>query len=133
MSLTTSALILGEIEFAGYSRESQKAFFASDAGAECAIYWDLKEGAFATMTPPANITCGTFINRQPTENTNDIYRFAAGFSNGACVAVEIDKAAVPGTAIVRSRGYNVGTANFGTMACDSTDPRRVERALRVTY
>jgi Tfp pilus assembly protein PilX len=41
------------------SRTSQYAFYAADAGAECALYWDLRHVAFgSTSTDPlTELTC----------------------------------------------------------------------------
>jgi len=45
--------------------ESHAAFYVADTGVECALYWDLKNGAtsaFDPNAPAANITCGGASN-----------------------------------------------------------------------
>ena len=44
-------LAVKELELSSLGRDSQYAFFAADTGAECALYWDIRFGYFATSTP----------------------------------------------------------------------------------
>ncbi len=124
ISITVSTLIIGELEFSSFGRDSQKAFFASDAGAECALYWDLKMSAFGTSTSPSlPINCADFTSASGImPNPAGVFDFQLNFANGACVFVTIDKSAAPAT-ILRSRGRS---------SC-VTDTRKVERALKVQY
>ena len=128
ISATIAIIIGGELEFSALSRESQKSFFAADAGTECAIYWDIRKYSFSTSTPLA-ISCASYSG-MPTESPNDFFSFALGYSNGSCAEVTVDKRSPPAT-VIEARGYNV--ANASGIQCQSTDPRLVERALRVTY
>ncbi len=41
-----------EIVFSGYNKESDYAFYAAEAGAECALYWDLNNGGGARTAFP---------------------------------------------------------------------------------
>ncbi len=126
ISITVSTLIIGELEFSSFGRDSQKAFFASDAGAECALYWDLKMSAFGTSTLPSlPISCANIADQPITPNPTSpgIFDFSLSFSNGSCVYVTVDKSAAPAT-ILRSRGRS---------SCLSADTRKVERALKVQY
>ncbi len=41
---------LKDLFFAATARESEIAFYAADMGAECAQYWDIQGGVFATST-----------------------------------------------------------------------------------
>lgn len=43
--------------FTSLGRESQVALFAADAGAECAMYWDITENSFATSSDGGSIDC----------------------------------------------------------------------------
>lgn len=45
-------------QFATSGRDSQIAFYAADAGLECALYWDSKHDSFATSTSGSPIDCG---------------------------------------------------------------------------
>jgi hypothetical protein len=56
------SITLKQLTLSGIGRDSQFAFYAADTSAECALYWDIRQGAFNTTTPPATITCdGTTI------------------------------------------------------------------------
>jgi type II secretory pathway pseudopilin PulG len=131
MATTIFSLISSEIEFAILSRESQRSLFAADAGAECALFWDLKRYAFST-TSPGTINCAQQQNLDiaSTEGPDDIFSFSLTFANGTCADVVVDKTTINYTVIL-SYGYNMGSIVGGV--CESNDPRLVERALRVIY
>src|SRR3989344_5089316 len=57
IALAIFNITIKEIALAGTGRESQFAFYAADAGWECASYWDIKGGSF--MDPPSS---GIFCN-----------------------------------------------------------------------
>src|SRR3990167_1894958 len=61
-------------QFATSGRDSQFAFYAADAGLECALYWDSKTDAFATTTGNATvaITCGGIANAISTGSQNPV-------------------------------------------------------------
>ncbi len=125
ISITVSTLIIGELEFSSYGRDSQKAFYAADAGAECALLWDPARRAFDS-SPSLPISCASIANQPITETSLGIFNFKLDFSNGSCVYVTIDKSATSttGITIVRSRGRS---------SCLIADMRKVERALKVQY
>jgi len=131
--------------FATSGRDSQFAFYAADAGIECAIYHDSKfePSKFATSTA-GSITCATqtvttgsqTVPVNPTQssrvggggagNPTSIFYFNLNQGTNptpACAIVSVTKN-VNGTTFIRSRGYNT---------CDTTNPRRVERGIEVTY
>ena len=112
------------------ARDSQYAFYAADTGVECALYWDIKNPsgntAFATSTV-SSIHCN-----QDAANTGNVFNvgglptstFTITFlPKPYCATISVSKAA-NGSTTIESRGYNT---------CSSIDPRRVERAVRVTY
>lgn len=114
------------------SRESQYAFYAADTGAECAIYWDVKNNtglsAFATSTG-STISCNQDINNpsNPSPSTvggNTVSTFTMTFNpDPYCAIVTVTKAN-DNTTKIESLGYNT---------CDPANGRRVERAVRVSY
>lgn len=137
--------------FAASGRDSQFAYYAADAGIECALYWDTKyptyESAFATSTslPDATIYCagnGIAGTGQPLYGTTTLGRIGKGgdanptsvFSflmnppneSLACAVVTVVKYYSGPNLVtkINSRGYNT---------CDKTNPRRVERGIEVTY
>ena len=101
-------------------RESQKAFFASDSGIECSLYWDLKQNAFATSTT-SNINCAG--SSFTVGGSSGISEFDISFTNGACSHVKVDKTVYPQTKIY----------SYGRNTCNLSDPNRVERALEIIY
>ncbi|MDO8569484.1 MAG: hypothetical protein Q7R89_01750 [bacterium] len=123
-------------------RESQYAFYAADTGIECAFYWDVQNpagfSAFSTSTPTSPITCnGKSITVFPvvdgtTRAGTTTINFDFTPDDLYCVIVTISKRYDPFPTtpisvlktIIESKGYNT---------CVSTNPRRVERAVRATY
>lgn len=131
--------------FASSARDSQFAFYAADAGMECAIYWDSRfDPSFfdvASTTPNASIRCGgstlttggaiagtttlTRIGGSGVNNTLSTFGFTMSSGNNPvahCAIVTVVKSGV--TTFIKSRGYNT---------CDISSPRRVERGIEVTY
>ena len=128
------------------SKESLAAFYSADFGVECALYWDLKHtgfdhGIFSTSSASIlydggeGITCNGIdfpINWQVTRlSSSATTKFNLSFDSGifpsdGCNEITVSKV-LSGEDIlttVESRGYNV---------CDTNSPRRVERALKITY
>jgi hypothetical protein len=129
-SIMNTALKQSFLSYA--SRESQYAFYAADSGIECAIYWDAKNpsgfSAFLTSQPSSSITCNKDANNPNNSFTvggpNSAPYFTISFlPDPYCAVVTVTKG--PGnTTSIESRGYN---------SCDSANPRRVERAVNVSY
>lgn len=134
-------------QFASTGRDSQYAFYAADAGIECAVYWDGKFDSFATSTP-GSVTCAanpaiTTNSQNPIAGTTTASRVGGGtdanptsvfglsFNTGSepvnsCAIITVRKYYQGGAlrTYIKSRGYNT---------CDTTNPRRVERGVEVTY
>ncbi|MBI5005114.1 MAG: hypothetical protein HZC03_00715 [Candidatus Lloydbacteria bacterium] len=120
IGISLYGITLKELLISSSSRDSQLAFYAADAGAECALYWDVQEKAFSTSTQNS-IACASL---PMTVGGGTISNFSiSSFPNGACADVIVDKSIFPQT-VITSQGYNT---------CNLNDPRRVERTLRVTY
>lgn len=101
-----------ELLFGSFWQQTQVAFAAADAGLECATYWDLH--------PAANYSCfGNASTVWPT-----IFPATLTITTPICATIEITKNVVAPFTTIRSRGYN---------SCDATNPRRVERGLRIDY
>ena len=113
-------------------RESQNAFYAADTGIECVLYWDVQNpsgfSAFATSSTSVincNQNAANPANPSPaTVGGADQSTFEISFQpDSYCAIVTVTKE-LDGSTKIESRGYNT---------CSSSDPRRVERAIRVTY
>ncbi|MCW9054434.1 MAG: pilus assembly PilX N-terminal domain-containing protein [Candidatus Pacebacteria bacterium] len=106
-------------------RDSQFAFYAADTGAECALYWDQKQDSFATSST-ASISC----NRASIVDVGglgydvpSIFQFEV---DGFCTIVSVTKKETHPRTKIESKGYNTSCGN-------TENPRRIERAIRVTY
>lgn len=118
------------------AKESQYAFYAADSGIECTSYWEYKPPTSPfEANPPFNITCNgqsiTVSNATPTgvydiARTFTVSMSPTGAVSSPCAVVIVQKntsgPGSPGTQI-ESRGYNT---------CTLSDPRRTERAIRIT-
>jgi hypothetical protein len=125
ISIGFPIFVIRELTISAIGRESQKAFFASDSGIECVLFWDFKhqglaKSAFAT-TSTSNISCAGAS--YTVGGSSGISDFDLNFANSACSHVKVDKTNYPNTKI-DSVGHNT---------CDLTDPNRVERSLQVSY
>lgn len=130
VSVGISAIVTRQAFITESNRESQYAFYAADTGVECALYWDVKNGtgysAFSTSTG-TSINC----NKNTSNPTNawtvggaSVSSFTMKFlPDSFCAIINVTKNP-DGTTLIESHGYNT---------CSSTNPRRVERAIRVTY
>ena len=130
--------------FATSGRDSQYAFYAADAGLECAIYWDSRsDPSEFDISTAGTITCAgqtiTTNSQNPIPGTttpsliggggaaNRTSKFGLRFnlvgSNpvNSCVIVTVTKK-VDGTTDIESRGYNT---------CDTNNPRRIERGIEI--
>ncbi len=117
-----------EVILSSSGRESQFAFYAADAGIECALYADTALDAFATSSTITEITCGALPSTLTrTDDGTDFvttFTFTSGTGNSAqCVDVVVTRRN-PKRTVIESYGHNT---------CTLTDPLRLERAIRVTY
>lgn len=118
-------ITIKELLLSSSGRESQFAFYAADSGAECALYWDQKGGGFSTSTASA-ISC----NGSSIADVGGVgYDTAMTFQfevDGFCSIVTVIKSETHPRTKIESKGYNT--------TCDNNlNPRRIERAIRVTY
>ena len=137
--------------FDSSGRDSKFAFYAADAGLECALYWDSKFDAFSTSSHPLlldnTVYCGGsgIMTNQALYGTSTLGRIGLGgdanptsrFSfivdyrlgvSSPCSVVTVYKYYTGSPLVlktyIKSRGYNT---------CEMTNPRRVERGIEVTY
>ncbi len=124
-------LALKQSVISGSGRDSQYAFYAADTGIECALYWDVQNptgtSAFSTSTG-STIFCNKDVNNSTNQwvvggNSVSVVNRINFLPDPYCAIVTVTKNA-NGTTKIESKGYNT---------CNAADPRRVERAVRVTY
>ena len=152
IGLSIFNLTLKELELSSSGRESQAAFYASDSGVECALYWDIIEDVFATSSQSSSFVAGSascagqafVVSEVKFGNfATSTFSFAPTNTspipdNGTCTLVTVSKRLDSGTGLIKteiqSRGYNVGyLASGGANKCSGTDTLKVERALKVNY
>jgi Tfp pilus assembly protein PilX len=119
-------ITLKELVLSSSARDSLYAFYAADTGIECALYWDLTANAFATSTTNSSATCnGTSLGTLGGGGYGVVNTFTFTLSpDRYCTTVSVTKTASPQLTTINARGYNT---------CDTANPRRVERGIRVTY
>lgn len=131
MNITFKELVLSST-----GRESQFAFYAADSGLECALYWDRNQ-QFPTSTDsasPSSLYCADVditasdwnVSNQTSNSATTQFRinFPAGpYCVDVWVVKDSSNPSTPNTRI-ESRGRNT---------CDTSNPKRVERALRTAY
>ena len=140
LGLSIFLLTIRELVLSTTGRDSQFAFYAADAGGECALYWYLQRDACSTTTA-STITCNNDASNPGNTNMTvggagwDVPSvFALSFlPDSYCTVISVTKTKTGESyrTIIESRGYNFG-AKVGS-SCTSADPRRLERAIRVTY
>ena len=136
-----------QVALSSLSQQSQYAFYASDTAAECALYWDVRFGYFAPVTPvlPAPFTVPV-CDTQPlvVTNTNPgTYPYMMSFEfepNGVCAKVTIQKCqgTISEAGVCTFNGATVSTKihvdGFNTScATISTNPIALERSVEVDY
>ncbi len=126
-SLSIYNIVVRQLKISQVSRESSRAFYAADAGLECALYWDFKQKVFDA--PTYNIDClgqNKIKSMTLPASTTDFY---LTFTNGSCANVIVNKGDPVLNTIITSYGYNVGDA----VSCAPSNRLQVERALQASY
>ena len=148
VGISMITITLKEYLFSGVGRESEIAFYAADAGMECALYWDTSSqgGKFDLAAAVDSISCmGSTVAtpRGGTSGTQKQFQFEWSSSGQiVCSKIGVTKYFDPsadvsmgtlGTCVkgatctqVEARGYNRPCAGLAS-------PRVVERALRASY
>ncbi len=134
-----------ELLLSSAGRESQFAFYAADTGAECAMYWDFKGDFPYSNNPPASPVprCNA---QNLTVNYSQSGPSAAPVDTFTIVNVSLDQGALvtaPCATVTITKSYSVsgGVATLintkiegrGYNTCETSNPQKVERALRITY
>lgn len=106
------------------AKDSQHAFYAADTGIECALYWDTKNPTGASaFTDGSTIKCNQDGSNLVNPNRTSQNTFEMTFQpQPYCADVTVTKS--DNLTTIESRGYNT---------CDTANPRRVERGVKVSY
>ena len=137
--LATIAVTLGlslldiaykQVILASTAKQSQFGFYSADSAMECALYYDQQLNSFRFLSPPpgSTITCeGRTVTNYSTSQTGGnprITTFSVPCAGSGVSAVVTVYKASNGATTLYSNGYNT---------CSATDPRRIERGLKVSY
>ena len=119
-----------QIILSSTARSSQRAFYAADSAMECALYWDQQHNAFSAASALSTVRCSGFDMSVAVDTTGGVRTSTFTIpcaGGGSSAVVEVQKGGVcsgSATSCLYARGYN---------SCSSSDQRRVERAIKVTY
>lgn len=124
-------IVSKELVLSSAGRESQFAFYAADSGIECALYWDNKHDAFSSSSPQQPECAGVLVNNYNiafdigSGTYTTTYNFSLGSGLAApCTDVTVTRQYEPTRTTLVAAGYNT---------CVTTNPRRIERSVRVQY
>ena len=115
-----------QLTLASTVKNSQLAFYNADAALECALYLDQRFNAFSAAIATTSVQCHTTTPISVTAQTSGATRtstFSVPCTSGTNAAVTVIKN-TSGTTAIYANGYS---------SCSTSDPRRVERGLKVTY
>ena len=112
IALGVANIAVKEIKFGTSAKDTNDAFFASDTGIEHALFND--KSSISIYTPAPGTWAFTISG--------------LGSAGQSCARVTVNKTAVPILTTIVSKGYNIGDAS-----CNSTNPNRIERELRISY
>ncbi len=139
LAMSISVIVMKDIRLSSISRESQKAFYAADSAAECALYWSFRKDKFATSTA---VTSGVICDDQdiagPTHELpgldsdgvqgvggTNLTKYRYEIDGKYCAVVFVYKNNTAPKTVIEARGYNT--------RCDSQSRIKLERAVRLQY
>lgn len=139
LSLGSSIFLIAQKQLllSSAGRDSQFAFYAADAGAECALYWDVRQDAFATTTPATQPNCDG-VNLTETVISGDRavgapyaieFKLDMYQSSGSprCVDVVVTKATSDPKTTIHADGYSTACATV------SLSPTALQRTVELYY
>lgn len=122
-----------QVVLASTAKQSQFGFYAADAAMECALYYDQQLNAFSYTSPLAssNIECEDLAVTNYTTAISGI-----GQSARRTTTFTVPCATSGTRATITVYKYSSATTSIyanGYSTCNTSDPRRVERGLKVSY
>ena len=141
IALGVSQIAYKESIFGTSAKDTNNAFFAADAGEECALYYDRSDQNVFTPTGSSSISsCAGSSNIPVTPGPTNVWTFVVpglGSTGTGCASVTVDKT---GTNIlcassptcIFSKGYNTGSGGVGSGTCNPP-ANAVERELDTNY
>lgn len=128
VGLSIVSIVQKSVTLSSIGRESQFAFYAADTGAECALYWDLRHGYFATTAPAITPTCGGQTLSADGRDVSYPYTMTFQFEpNGRCVDVAVLKQLTNPRTTIHADGYSTNCAQIFTSG------RTLQRSVEIRY
>lgn len=131
IALGVSSIALKEIKFGTSAKDTNEAFFAADAGVECARINDKSTGVVFVDTPTSfSINCNNNIIAVNKHAILPIWNFVIsglGNTGQGCARVNVDKTT---PTVVVSKGYNNGGGVPGSC---NPGANAIERELKTSY
>jgi hypothetical protein len=131
LALATSIFQIArkEITLSSLGRDSQFAFYAADTGAECALYWDVRYGYFATSSPSITPFCDGDTTLGATGHSATLpYTVSFEFEpNGICSRVYVTKSEASPHTVIHADGFSTNCATI------ATNPRALQRSVELRY
>ncbi len=122
-----------QVTLSSIGRDSVFAFYAADAGAECALYWDIRHSAFGTSSPATEPECdGQVLNATGRESSEpytmefqiDLF---TDDSSGYCTHVTVAKSTTHPFTTIHADGYSTACDNISSSA------RALQRSVELNY
>lgn len=132
IAIGISSTTLKQTILSSLAKDSQIAFYEADTAVECGMYYDTNNTfplGTDVNTAVGTLWCGEnefTLDDETTYTDYIVYLQVVGTGGSPYSVIVFDKASLAssGKAIVQGRGYNI---------YQNGNPRRVERALQVTY
>ncbi len=145
VSLSLLDITYKQVLLASSAKQSQYAFYAADSAMECALYWDQQKDAFdfvASSYLSSGITCADStgatqtIVMSPSSWPSSPVNYSSVISTTRTSYFHLPCTGGGDSGVVTVTKTNTGTTNIfatGYSNCSATDPRRIERGLKVNY
>ncbi len=149
LGINISTIAFKELRFSAFGRDSQKAFYAADTGAECALYHDYIEYAPDSAFPanptetPSFIQCAgrsltpLVVGTAASSSKSEFYLKFSNSDADPCVHVTVEKGDTDGDGSVmtqiESLGVDVSDKSATDCSAAASQTRRVQRAIRIRY
>lgn len=146
LALGSSIFVIArkQVTLSSLGRDSQFAFYAADTGAECALYWDIRQGAFGSSTPATPPTCAAQVLGETVTSGDrtappytiefdmDLFANADGIAgtfddNGYCARVTVSKDTAHPYTLIKADGYSTPCSTTETSA------RALQRSVFLRY
>lgn len=115
-----------QLTLSSTAKSSQLAFYNADAALECGLYHDQQFNAFSQAIATTSIRC----NNNQTISVSGVN---AGVLRTSTFSITCPGGTTAQVTVIKNTSGETAIYANGYSACSATDPRRVERGLKVTY